>query len=134
MEIDLPYISTYLNLPEPFLTTLLISPTVELVKSLLISVASKAREHEQLQSEKLRLDVDFESVVRAGESKARVLRESVEKGLREAEELRKKLQEEGMSTGYRIESSLLNQIFRVFATKIGVGSPGPQILFLVFDL
>ena len=95
MELDLPHLSSYLTFPEAFLTTLLTSPTVDLVRTLLSKVAAKAREHEQIQSEKLKLDVDFENVVRAAESKARVLKTSVEKGLKEVADLRQKLQEEG---------------------------------------
>jgi len=95
MELDLPYLSSYLIFPEASLTTLLTSPTVDLVRTLLSKVAAKAREHEQVQSEKLKLDVNFENVVRAADSKARVLKASVEKGLKEVAELRQKLQEEG---------------------------------------
>lgn len=95
MELDLPHLSSYLPFPEAALTQLLTSPTVELVRTLLSKVAAKAREHEQVQSEKFKLDVDFENVVRAADSKARVLKASVEKGLKEVADLRQKLQEEG---------------------------------------
>lgn len=95
MELDPPHISSYLSFPEASLTTLLASPTVDLVKTLLTKVAAKAREYEQVQSEKLKLDVDFENVVRAADSKARVLKASVEKGLEEVVGLRDKLQAEG---------------------------------------
>ena len=99
-EIDLPYLSFYLTLPEDLLHSLFTSPTVDLVTSLLQSVAGKAREHEKIKSEKLKLDVELENVVRAADSKARVLRSSVEKGLKEVADLRQRLQEEGMLPEY----------------------------------
>ena len=99
-EIDLPYLSSYLTFPEEKLSSLLSSPTVELVAGLLQSVARQARAHEQIKSEKLKLDVELENVVRAADAKARVLRSSVEKGLKDAANLRQKLQEEGTYTEY----------------------------------
>ena len=96
IELDLPHLSSYLTFPEISLSTLLASPTVVLVKSLLEKVTAKAREHEQIQSEKLRLDVELENVVRAAESKARILKATVEKGLKEVANVRQSLQDEGI--------------------------------------
>lgn len=96
MEIDVPYLVGYLSYPESSLNSLLDAPTIELVKVLLERVASKAREHEQAQSENLKLNVELENAVRTAESKRRVLKGSVEKGLKEVADLRKKLQAEGV--------------------------------------
>lgn len=94
--LDLQYLSSYCSLPKETITTLLDAPTADLVRSLLLSVTDKAREHEETRSENLRLSVELENAVRTGESQARVLKSSVDKGLKEAAELRQKLQSEGM--------------------------------------
>ncbi|MCJ1381316.1 hypothetical protein MMC17_004426 [Xylographa soralifera] len=83
VELNLPHLSSYLTFPETSLSTLLASPTVDLVKSLLEKITTKSHEHERIQSEKLKLDVELENVVRAAESKARVLKATVDKGLKE---------------------------------------------------
>ncbi|MCJ1472192.1 hypothetical protein MMC13_000839 [Lambiella insularis] len=97
MELELPYLSSYLKIPETSLTTVLNSPTTELVRNLLEKVATKAREHEQVRSEKLRGDIELENVVRTAESKARVLKSSVEKGLKDVANVRQSLQVEETS-------------------------------------
>ena len=94
--IDPQYLSSYCALPKETITTLLDAPTADLVRSLLLTITNKAREHEEIRSENLRLSVELENAVRTGESKARVLKSSVDKGLKEADELRQKLQSAGM--------------------------------------
>ena len=94
--VDLPYLSHYLSVPESTLTTLTTSPTTELVNSVLEAVAVKAREHDQVKSEKLRVEVELENAVRSGESRTRGLKATVEKSLKETAELRTKVQELGM--------------------------------------
>ncbi len=96
-QVDAPYISNYLSFPEPSINALLADPTVELVKSLLVQVALKAQEHEKLQADKLRLEVELENAVRAGDQKARVLKASVDRALREASELRQQIHSQGMT-------------------------------------
>ncbi|MCJ1432946.1 hypothetical protein MMC27_002304 [Xylographa pallens] len=94
-ELDLLHLASYLTFPETSLSTLLASPTVALVKNLLERITTKSYEHEQIQSEKLKLDVELENVVRAAESKAHVLKATVEKGLKEvANTSRQKLESE----------------------------------------
>ena len=93
--LDLPHLSSYLTFPESSLNALLDAPNVALVRELLDKVATKAREHQQIQSEKLKLDVELENVVRATEIKSRILKESVEKGLKEITDLRQRLNEKG---------------------------------------
>lgn len=93
--VDTAYISAYTSVPEPTIQNLLDAPTVELVRNFLISLTAKAREHEALKGEKLRLEVELENAVRSGESKARSLKASLDKSLTEVEQLRNKLSEEG---------------------------------------
>ena len=95
IELDLSHLASYLTFPETSLSTLLASPTVALVNNLLERITTKSHEHEQIQSEKLKLDVELENVVRAAESKARVLKATVEKGLKEVANVRRSLQDEG---------------------------------------
>ena len=94
--LDVQQLSSYCSLPQENITTLLDAPTVELVRSLLKAVTHKAHEHEETRSENLKLNVELENAVRGGETKARVLKSSVDKGLKDAAELRIRLQSEGM--------------------------------------
>ncbi|ODH19930.1 hypothetical protein ACO22_06041 [Paracoccidioides brasiliensis] len=91
--VDIPFLSSHYSILETTLTSLSQNPTVELVNQLLDSISTKARETEELRSDKLRLEVEFENAVRSGESKVKVLKNSVEKGLAEITSLRSKLQE-----------------------------------------
>ncbi|KAI9846233.1 MAG: hypothetical protein M1837_004222 [Sclerophora amabilis] len=105
--VDIPYLSNYLTVSEQSLSTLSKEPTAELVSSILQAVAAKAREHDETKADKLRLNVELENVVRRGESRARGLKASVDKGLTEVEELRERLRQEE-STRLNIESELQN--------------------------
>ena len=93
--VDAAYLAATYSLAESTLNTLLHAPTVDLVQTLLQQLEPKAREHERLKAEKLRSEVELESAVRNGESRARSLKSSVDKGLKEVEELRKQLGEQG---------------------------------------
>ena len=95
-QLDVPHLSTYLSVPQTTITTLLDAPTAELIYVLLDKVSTKAREHEEISSEKLKLEVELENAVRGGETKAKILKGSVDKGLKEVADLRQKLQAEGM--------------------------------------
>ena len=94
-QLDIPQLSSFCSLPQDSIKTLLDAPTVELVRRLLENVSAKAREYNELTSEKFRLGVELENAVRGAESKSRVLKSSVDKGLKEAADLRQKLQAEG---------------------------------------
>ena len=96
-QLDVPQLSSFCSLPQDSIKTLLDAPTVELVRRLLEHVSAKAREHNELTSEKFRLGVELENAVRGAESKSRVMKSSVDKGLKEAADLRQKLQAEGKS-------------------------------------
>lgn len=93
--IELPYISSHYSIPESTLTTLTQAPTVDLVNQLLESITKKARDYDDLKSDKLRVEVELENAVRSSDSKTKVLKNSVEKGHTEVEELRKKQHELG---------------------------------------
>lgn len=97
-ELDVAQLATYCSVPQQTINTLLDAPTTELVRSLLENVAAKAREHNELVSGKLKLGVELENAVRGGEAKSRVLKVTIDKGLKEAADLRQKLQTEGRHT------------------------------------
>ncbi len=100
-QLDIPQLSSYFALPQVTITTILDAPTTELVQTLLDKVSAKAREHDEIASEKLKLEVELENAVRTGETKNRVLRSSVDKGLKEVTDLKQKLQAEG-ENGFKI--------------------------------
>lgn len=94
-ELDVAQLSSFCSLPQQSITTLLDTPTAELVRILLNNISSKAREQNQLTSERLKLGVELENAVRGGETRNRVLKGSIDKGLKEAAEVRQKLHAEG---------------------------------------
>ena len=94
-ELDLAQLSSYCSLPQKTFDTLLDAPTVELVQGLLQSITVKANEHNDLTSERLKLGVELENAVRGGETKTRILKNSIEKGSKEATDLRERLEQEG---------------------------------------
>ncbi|KAL8737456.1 MAG: hypothetical protein Q9181_001672 [Wetmoreana brouardii] len=97
-EVDIPRLSSFCGLPQTSLRSLLDTPTADLVRNLLESLSPRIREYDELKAVKLKLNVELENAVRGGESKSRVLKNSVDKGVREAAQLRQKLQEEANST------------------------------------
>lgn len=98
--VEIPFLSSHYGIPESTLTSLTEEPTVDLVNQLLEQITTKARESEELKSDKLRLEVELENAVRSNESKVKVLKGSVEKGLSEISNLRASLQESGTYCGF----------------------------------
>jgi nucleoprotein TPR len=94
--IDAGYIAASYSLPEPTITSLLDTPTAEQVRLLLQKIEEKAREFEDAQAQKLRSDVELETAVRNGNARTKQLKDSVDKRLKEIEELRRNLAAEGM--------------------------------------
>lgn len=94
-EIDVRALATFSSTDETTISTILENPTVELVRSLLHSISFKAQEYDQFKSQKVRLEVELETVVRTSESKVKALKGSVEKGLAEITRLRTELQNSG---------------------------------------
>ena len=111
-QLDIPQLSSFCSLPQDSIETLLDAPTAELVRKLLENVSAKAREYNELTSEKFKLGVELENAVRGAESKSRVLKGSVDKGLKEAADLRQKLQAEGEFNLSQWGTSDLNFILR----------------------
>jgi nucleoprotein TPR len=93
--VDVGYLAASYSVPESTIQSLLSTPTTELVQSLLIQIEAKARDFEDLQSEKLKADVELDNAVQAGDQRARTLKAAAEKAQKEAAELRQKLAQEG---------------------------------------
>ena len=100
--LDADYLSTYLSVPRQTLDSVIDTPTAELVKSVLNAVAAKAREHDELVADKLRVDIELENAVRSLETRTLSLRSNVEKAQRTVEEVRIELKKEGMRFVCRI--------------------------------
>ncbi|KAH9864279.1 hypothetical protein J1614_010213 [Plenodomus biglobosus] len=92
--VDVGYLAASYSVPEATFHSLLSEPTVELVESLLTQIEAKARAYDDLQSEKVRADVELEAAVQGGEQRARALKSAAEKAQREAEEARQQLAKE----------------------------------------
>ncbi|TVY71461.1 Protein MLP1-like protein [Lachnellula suecica] len=103
--LDIGYLSGYLSLPQQTLKSALDAPTAELVRSVLDAVTTKAREHDELSADKLRVDIELENAVRSSETRIEGLKASVEKAQKTVEEVRIKLTEEE-NTRSSLESEL----------------------------
>ncbi|OAL53841.1 hypothetical protein IQ07DRAFT_321107 [Pyrenochaeta sp. DS3sAY3a] len=90
-DVDVGYLAASYSVPATTLQSLLTEPTVELVKSLLTQIQAKARLYDDLQSDKLRSDVELETAVRGGEQRARSLKAAADKAQNDAQELRQQL-------------------------------------------
>lgn len=99
--VDTAYLASYCSFPDPKLQTLITEPTKELVASLLQSLTVKAQDHDRLQSERLRLDVELENAVRGGESKAKFFEDKLKKARDEVETFRTRLNKEGTTKDLR---------------------------------
>ena len=93
--VDTAAISSSFAYDEPKLNVLLDAPTVDLVRDFLVSLTVKAQEFDEAKAEKLRTDVELENTVRNHETRVKSLKSSVNKGLKEIEELRKDLSVQG---------------------------------------
>jgi nucleoprotein TPR len=93
--VDVRAVATFSSLPETTISAILENPTVELVRSLLHNISVKLPYYDQLNSQKMRLEVELETAIRTSESKVKALRSSVEKGLAEVSKLRAELQSSG---------------------------------------
>lgn len=122
--LDMRVLSAFTTVPEASLTSLLNSPTTELVQSLLNGIESRAKEYEQSKSQKVKLEVELETVVRTNESKTKVLQNSRDKALAESSKLRVELQTSGMFTSSsNLGGSLLTLDSRKCSLTTGDG-PG----------
>ncbi|KAL8702999.1 MAG: hypothetical protein Q9201_003815 [Fulgogasparrea decipioides] len=127
-EVDIPRLSSFCGLPQTSLRSLLDTPTADLVRNLLESLSPRIREYDELRAVKLKLNVELENAVRGGESKSRVLKNSVDKGVREATQLRQKLQEEEQSRAAleveleNLKSSTANSTSEITTLKTRISS------------
>jgi translation initiation factor 2B subunit (eIF-2B alpha/beta/delta family) len=94
--VDIGYLAASYSVPETTIQSLLSEPTIELVQSLLVQIEAKAREFEDLQSEKLKSDVELDNAVQTGEQRARTLKAAADKAQKETAELRQKVAQEGV--------------------------------------
>jgi nucleoprotein TPR len=95
--VDIGFLSGYLNIPQPTLTETLDAPTTELVRALLVAVTAKAREHQDLEADKHKVDTELEAAILGSETRSKELKEAADKALKEANELREKLASDGIS-------------------------------------
>ena len=101
--VDVGYLAASYAVPETTLQSLLSQPTAALVQTLLVQIEAKAREHDDLTSEKIKADVELEAAVQGGEARARSLKAVADKAHKEAEQLQQKLAREGacsLNTGW----------------------------------
>ena len=94
-ELDIPQLSTFCSIPQASVNTLLDAPTAELVQSVLRNISARAKEYNELKSEKLRSSVELEAAVRGQETKNRALKTQLEKSHHEVGELQHKIQGQG---------------------------------------
>ncbi|KAI9150240.1 Nucleoporin nup211 [Paramyrothecium foliicola] len=94
-DVDVGYLAGHLGLDQPVLATLTTEPTVDLVTALLQAVVAKAHEFDTLYADKLQTDIELENAVRSAESRSTASKSTVEKALKDLEESRQKLKEEG---------------------------------------
>ncbi|KAK5084040.1 Protein mlp1 [Exophiala xenobiotica] len=91
-DIDVRTIATFTSLTESAMNNVLDSPTTDLVKTLLLSIEKKAKEFEQSKAQKVKLEVELETVARTNESKTKVLQNSRDRALADVSKLREELQ------------------------------------------
>lgn len=95
VAVDFGYLSTHLGVAENTLETAVAQPTADLVRAVLQAVAAKAHEFDNLYAEKLQVDIELENAVRSAESRCQTFKATADKALKDAEEIRTKLQQEG---------------------------------------
>ncbi|KAF8866764.1 hypothetical protein BDZ45DRAFT_795225 [Acephala macrosclerotiorum] len=103
--LDVDYLSSYLSVPQQSINNAIDAPTAELVRSILDAVTAKAREHDELAADKLRVDIELENAIRSSETRIEGLRANVEKAQKTVEEVRTKLNEEENARSF-LESEL----------------------------
>ncbi|KAK1718935.1 hypothetical protein BDP67DRAFT_602072 [Colletotrichum lupini] len=97
--VDVGYVAGHLGLSESTVSTATTDPTPELVASLLEAVIAKAREYDELYAQKLQVDIELESAHHSAESRCQTFKATADKALKDVEEIRQKLKEEGLYNG-----------------------------------
>ncbi|KAF2994164.1 hypothetical protein E8E13_000912 [Curvularia kusanoi] len=95
--VDVGYLAASYAVPETTLQSLLSEPTVALVQSLLVQIEAKARQYDDLQSEKIKAEVELEAAVQGGEARARSMKAAADKAQKEVEQLQQKLAREELA-------------------------------------
>lgn len=95
-DVDVGYVAGHLGLDQPVVTTLMTEPTAELVATLLRAVAAKAHEFDTLYADKLQTDIELENAVRSSENRSQASKSTADKALKDVEEARQSLKDEGM--------------------------------------
>lgn len=93
--VDAGYLAASYSVPETTIHSLLSAPTTELVQALLVQIEARAREFEDLQSDKLKADVELDNAIQTGEQRARALKAAADKAQKDADEQRQRVAEEG---------------------------------------
>ncbi|RMZ87231.1 hypothetical protein DV736_g5540, partial [Chaetothyriales sp. CBS 134916] len=91
-DVDVRVISNFSLLSEASVASVLDSPTADSVRALLKAIEQNAKECEQSKSQRVKLEVELETVVRTNESKVKVLQNSRDKALADVQTLRSELQ------------------------------------------
>lgn len=107
VELDYQRVATFASVSEATLTSIIDNPTRGTVLSLLQGIQNNIKECEQTRSQKTRLEVEFETVVRTNESKVKVLQNSRDRVLADVDKLRQDLQT-AESNRTRAEADLEN--------------------------
>ncbi len=94
--VDVGLLSRHLGLTEDAITVVANNPTAALVEAVLEAVTAKAREYDVFVAQKLDVDVTLETTVRNSEARSLASKSTADKALKDVEDLRRKLQEEGM--------------------------------------
>ena len=93
--LDIPRLSSFADVAEDSVNELLSEPNVELLTAILSKISKRARDYEECQSSNLKLKVELENAVRAGDAKYRAVKSSLDKSSEETGQLRKQLQTSG---------------------------------------
>lgn len=93
--VDVGRVAGHLGLGESTVQSVATEPTAELVASLLQAVISKADEYDELYNAKLMVDVELESAHRNSEERCRSAKATADKALKDVEDVRQKLRDEG---------------------------------------
>jgi hypothetical protein len=131
-DVDVGYVAGHLGLDQPVVTALTTEPTAELVATLLQAVAAKAHEFDTLYADKLQTDIELENAVRSSENRSQAAKATAEKALKEVEDARQKLKEEGMPLGFicwlePITDHVCFASFRDQATVFGERIAGSEV-------
>jgi nucleoprotein TPR len=93
--VDVLFLSGHLGLPTSTLSDLISQSPADLVATILNAVVKKAREFDNLYSEKLKVDIELENAVHSAETRCQSFKATAEKALKDVEGLRQQLKEEG---------------------------------------